>query len=102
MNRDKIETQTCYVHQHNFVGTLLYIACLCPNLVSVRFYTLQFKFPNFFIYLSLVSLTRAHHIHKTSGQVLLYCRPLALSCMIVGRGFLERGTSKQLPAEQTS
>ena len=22
MNRDKIGTQTCYVHQHTFVGTL--------------------------------------------------------------------------------
>ena len=29
MNRDKIGTQTCYVHQHTFVGTLIYIAGLC-------------------------------------------------------------------------
>ena len=53
MNRDKIGTQTCYVHQ----GMLMYIACLCPNLVSVHFYAipiLHFKFPKFFIYLSLV------------------------------------------------
>ena len=57
MNRDKIGTQTCYVHQYTFVGTLTYIACLCPNLVSVRFYAipiLYFKFPKFFIYLSLI------------------------------------------------
>ena len=40
MNRDKIGTQTCYVHQRTFVGTLMYIACLCPNLVSVHFYAI--------------------------------------------------------------
>ena len=37
-------------------STLTYIACLCPNLVSVHFYAipiLHFKFPKFFIYLSL-------------------------------------------------
>ena len=35
-------------------STLMYIACLCPNLVSVHFYAipiLHFKFPKFFIYL---------------------------------------------------
>ena len=56
MNRDKIGTQTCYVHQHNLVRTLMYIACLCPNLVSVYFYAipiLHFKFPNFFYLLVL-------------------------------------------------
>ena len=56
MNRDKIGTQTCYVHQHTF-STLMYIACLRPNLVSVHFYAipiLHFKFPKFFIYLFLV------------------------------------------------
>ena len=50
MNRDKIGTQTCYIHQ----CTKMYIACLCPNLVSVHFYAipiLHFKFTNFFIYL---------------------------------------------------
>ena len=26
-----------YIHQHTFVGTLMYRACLCPNLVSVHF-----------------------------------------------------------------
>ena len=44
MNRDKIGTETCYVHQHNLVGTLMYIACLCLPI-------LHFKFPK---YLSLV------------------------------------------------
>ena len=41
-----IGTQTCYIHQ--LIGTLMYIACLCPNLVSVHFYAipiLHFKFP---------------------------------------------------------
>ena len=48
MNRNKIRTETCYVHQHTFVGTLMYIACLCPiYLVSVHFYAIP-------IYLSLV------------------------------------------------
>ena len=35
-------------------GMLMYIACLCPNFVSVHFYAipiLHFKFPKFFIYL---------------------------------------------------
>ena len=35
-------------------GMLMYIACLCPNLVSVHFYAipiLHFKFPKFVIYL---------------------------------------------------
>ena len=47
MNRDKIGTQTCYIHQCTHKGMLMYIACLCPNLVSVHFYTipiLHFKF----------------------------------------------------------
>ena len=50
MNRDKIGTQTCYIHQCTHKGTLMYIACLCPNLVSVHFYAipiLHFKFPKF-------------------------------------------------------
>ena len=37
----------------------MYIACLCPNLVSVHFYAipiLHFKFPKFFIYLLLLVL----------------------------------------------
>ena len=54
-NEDKIGTQTCYVHQHTFVGTLMYIACLCPNLVSVHFYgipILHFKFLNFYLLVS--------------------------------------------------
>ena len=53
MNRDKIGTQTCYVHQHNLVGTLIYIACLCPNLVSVHIYA--YYTPNILIYLSLIN-----------------------------------------------
>ena len=55
MNRDKIGTQTCYVNQHNLVGTLMYIACLCPNLVSVHFYAipiLHFKFHTFYLLVS--------------------------------------------------
>ena len=50
MNGDKIGTQTCYVHEHNPVVTLMYIACLCPNLVSVHSYAipiLHFQFPKF-------------------------------------------------------
>ena len=50
MNRDKIGTQTCYVHQCTHKGMLMYIACLCPNLVSVHVYAipiLHFKFPKF-------------------------------------------------------
>ena len=50
MNRDTIETQTCYIHQYTNKGMLMYIACLCPNLVSVHFYAipiLHSKFPKF-------------------------------------------------------
>ena len=56
MNRDKIGT-AMYINIP--FSTLMYIACLCPNLVSVRFYAipiLHFKFPKFCIYLSLVLL----------------------------------------------
>ena len=38
----------------------MYIACLCPNLVSVHFYAipiLHFKFPKFFIYLYIYVYT---------------------------------------------
>ena len=38
MNRDEIGTQTCYIHQCTNKVMLMYIACLCPNLVSVHFY----------------------------------------------------------------
>ena len=37
MNRDKIRIQTCYIH---LIGTLMYIACLFPNLVSVHLYAI--------------------------------------------------------------
>ena len=52
-------------HRHAIyinVRMLMYIACLCPNLVSVHFYAipiLHFRFPKFFIYLY--------------NTVLLYC-----------------------------
>ena len=50
MNRDKIGTQTCYIYQFANKGMLMYIACLCPNLVSVHFNAvpiLHFKFHKF-------------------------------------------------------
>ena len=52
MNRDKIGTQTCYiyVHEHTFVGTVMYIACLRPNLVSVHFCAIPIFKINFFYY----------------------------------------------------
>ena len=31
MNRDKIGTQTCYIHQCTNKVILMYIACLCPT-----------------------------------------------------------------------
>ena len=60
MNRDKIGTQTCYIHQQRLghrhaiyinIGLLMYIACLCPNLASVNFGAipiLHSKFHKFF------------------------------------------------------
>ena len=42
-------------------GMLMYIACLCPNLVSVHFYAipiLHFKFPKFFIYLYMQEMMK--------------------------------------------
>ena len=51
MNRDNIGTQTCYIHQCTNKVMLMYIACLCPNLVSVHFYAipiLHFKFHKFY------------------------------------------------------
>ena len=43
-----------HLYSSSILGMLMYIACLCPNLVSVHFYAipiLHFKFPKFFIYL---------------------------------------------------
>ena len=40
MNRDKIGTQTCYIYQCTNKVMLMYIACLCPILVSVDFYAI--------------------------------------------------------------
>ena len=49
---------------------LMYIACLCPNLVSVHFYAipiLHFKFPKFFIYLYLqLAAGVCPYIHSTT------------------------------------
>ena len=42
MNKDW-DTDMLY-NQHNFVCTLMYAACLCPNLVSVHFYAIPIKF----------------------------------------------------------
>ena len=33
INRDKIGTQACYIHQCTNKGIVMYIACLCPKLV---------------------------------------------------------------------
>ena len=44
----------------------MYIACLCPNLVSVHFYAipiLHFKFPKFFIYLSPLKTIYKDFVH---------------------------------------
>ena len=49
MNRDNIRPQTCSVHQHTFVGVLMYIACLCLNLVSVHFYAIPITLINFYL-----------------------------------------------------
>ena len=47
INRNKIGTQTCYIHQCTNKVMLMYIACLRPNLASVHCYAisiLHFKF----------------------------------------------------------
>ena len=56
MSRDKIGIQTCYIHQCTNKGMLMYIACLCSNLVSVHFYAipiLHFKLPYLLVLLTL-------------------------------------------------
>ena len=58
-----------------YKGMLMYIACLCPNLVSVHFYAipiLHFKFPKFFIYLyniARTSLSATHNDLKVHAEV---------------------------------
>ena len=47
MDRDKIGTQTCYMHQCTNKGMLMYIACLCPNIVSVHFMQSLYYTSNF-------------------------------------------------------
>ena len=65
------------IYPHTFVGTLMYIACLCPNPVSVHFYAipiLHFKFPNFLFtcilnhvvtYETMSLYTKPCHLYKT-------------------------------------
>ena len=48
----------------------MYIACLCPNLVSVHFYAIpifHFKFPKFFIYLFARSNPVVMHVCFSSS-----------------------------------
>ena len=57
MNRDKIGHR-CAIYINVLKGMLMYIACLCPNLVSVHFYVipiLHFKF-QFFNYLYIMEI----------------------------------------------
>ena len=60
---------------------LMYIACLCPNLVSVHFYAipiLHFKFPKFFIYLFSVGgprEMRAKHTVAKGARDVGACTP---------------------------
>ena len=52
MNRDKIGTQTCYIHQCTNKVILMYIACLCPNLVSVFIFMQSLYYtPNFLVFM---------------------------------------------------
>ena len=49
----------------------MYIACLCPNLVSVHFYAipiLHFKFPKFFIYLYIYMYT---YVYMSPGKLMV-------------------------------
>ena len=60
MNRDKIGTQTCYIHQcatryvdvHSMSVSQ---SCLCPFLCNPY---IHFKFPKFFIYLFTITVTQ--------------------------------------------
>ena len=55
MNRDKVGTLTCYVHQHNLAGTLMYIHVCVPILFLFIFMQSLYYAPNFlFTYLSLI------------------------------------------------
>ena len=49
MNRDKIGTQTCYIHQCTNKVLLMYIVCLYSNLHSYAIPTLHFKSHNLLI-----------------------------------------------------
>ena len=44
MNEHKIGTQTCYIYQCTKKDMLMYIACLCLNLVSAHFYAITTNF----------------------------------------------------------
>ena len=65
----------------------MYIACLCPNLVSVHFYAiriLHFKFPKFFIYLymygtEMCMVTGHVHTHTHTHTHVLHPPFLLLS-----------------------
>ena len=72
MNRDKIGTQTCYIHQ----CTKRYVdvhsmsvsqSCLCSFLCNPY---IHFKFPNFFIYLYNKNVMMGHHYKMQHGQII--------------------------------
>ena len=81
MNRDKIGTQTCYIHQ----CTKRYVdvhsmsvsqSCLSSFLCNPY---IHFKFPKFFIYLYIII------IHVTFfNQVQIYTSPVVRSYFITG------------------
>ena len=60
MNREKIGTQTCHDAMYINIpfSTLMYIACLCPNLVSVNFYAIPILHSNFLNFYLLLKMRR--------------------------------------------
>ena len=67
MNRDKIGTQTYYIHQCTNKDRLMYMACLYPNLVSVHFYAIP---------ISLKQLLHGkHHLSLSNVMILLTFQP---------------------------
>ena len=67
MNRDKIGTQTCI---NVLKGMLIYIACLCPNLVSVHFYAIPIYTSNFLNF--LFTCIMMHNLLDTLSIVCSY------------------------------
>ena len=104
MNRD---TETCYIHQCTNKGMLMYIACLCPNLVSVHFYAIPIH--NFCLQLAFLACFSCYYFEHSASKIKpmwqqshRYCFSVASSHNVGEIVVLDRQRDKQTDTHTTS